>query len=235
MIVLGIVAIAATMAISAVAGNRPRTRVVAAISDIRVELLKARTQAMKTRKYQKLCFWNDATPFDASSQGLMLVLECRVVGSAGCVQERDVCQGTAAAPTFKTNTVDGSSDACDSDFWCVKDGVHFGRDAMSTIAGVNIPGRASEHISINRFWTGSPLVGPATPAAAILETTFDSAARVNELRSTVGALSGAIELSNWDQCLSSTNAVVPPGATCVNFQNRVRATYNFGGAVRIQE
>jgi prepilin-type N-terminal cleavage/methylation domain-containing protein len=235
MIVLAIIAIAASLAFAAASGSRPRTRLVAATSEIRVQLLKARTQAMKTRKYSKLCFWNDATPFDATSAGLMLSLECRAVGSSGCVQERDVCQGTAGAPTFKANTVDATSNVCDSDFWCVTGGVSYGATTTTTIAGVSIEGKGSDQVSINRFWTGSPLAAGAQGTAAILETTFDSAARVNELRSTTSALNAAIELTNNDQCLNSASVPVAAGGSCVNFQNRIRASYTFGGAVRIQE
>lgn len=241
MIVLAIIGIAAALALSAVGGNRPRTRLVASTSDIRVQLLKARTQAMKTQKYVKLCFWNDPTPFDASSAGLMILLECRLPGPAGCAQERDVCQGTAASPTFKASTVDPTSaidpatGTCDGDFWCVKDGVNFGAAGTTTVAGIPIEGRASEHVSINRFWTGSPLVAGAEGTAAILETTFDSAARVNELRSTLAALSASVELTNYDQCMDVAGSPVSPGGSCVSFQNRIRANYIFGGAVRLQE
>lgn len=241
MIVLAIIGISAAMAIAAVAGNKPRTRLVASISDIRVELLRTRTQAMKTQKYVKLCFWNDPTPFDDTSAGLMLLLECRTAGSAGCAQQNNVCQGTAASPSFAATTVDPSSTidpatgTCDAEFWCVKSGTNFGAIDTTTIAGVAIEGRGAEHVSINRFWTGSPAVPGTEGTAAILETTFDSAAKVNQLRTTTGALSGAVELTNFDQCVNAAGSPTSPGAGCVNFLNRIRASYSFGGAVRIQE
>ena len=204
---------------------------------------------MKTRKYVKLCFWNDTTPFDGTSAGLMLVLECRVPGGPGCAQENNVCQGTAASPTFKASTVDPSSAidpdtfTCDSDFWCLRGGVDFGATTTTTLMGVPIEGRGSDHVSINRFWTGTPLVAGAQGTAAILETTFDSAARVNDLRSgagagatrTLAAISGSVEMTNYDLCVNASGNLVNPGVGCVNFQNRIRTTYTFGGAVRIQE
>jgi len=241
MIVLAIISISAALAIGAMAGNQPRTRLVAAISDVRIEMLRARTEAMKSQKYAKLCFWNDATPFDANPAGLMVRLECRVAGGAGCVQERDVCQGSAAAPTFKANTVDPNSNVvnaagvCLANFWCLKSGVSFGATAPFTLSGMPIEARGSEKVSINRFWTGAVSAPGAQGTAAILETTFDSRASVNDLRSTATALSGAVEMTNSDQCLSATGSRVPAGGTCVNFQNRIRASYTFGGAVRIQE
>ena len=233
MVVLAIIAILATLAWGAVASQQPRQRLVTAISDIRIAMLTSRTAAVKAGKYEKLCYWNDGAPFDDSPQGLMLRFECRALGTGGCAQENNVCQGSAASPTFKSGAVDSTKECTGTQPWCLRSGIDFGSPLGRTIGGIDIEGRGRDNVIINRFFLAAT---PGTEGtAAILEQTFSPSATVNEARTTTGGASGAVEVTNLDQCLTTTGSPTKPGAGCAMFKNRIRASYTLGAAVRIVE
>ena len=221
MVVLAIIGIVAAMAFSISVGNRPRTRLVAHSSEHRLQLLKTRTEAVKTAKNQKICIFRDQDPAVLPAEGRLVRFECGTPGIAGCtsaVTGIPICLNAPADQTLPARADQWTAaavDCADSTLWClVQDDMDLG-----------LPPKLSDKVSINRF-----LLSDLTDSGRdSIEITYLPTGLVDSLRSTPGMTSGSIELTNHDMCLPSTT-------DCSDgFLNRMRVQYAAGGTTRVTE
>ena len=222
MIVLAIIAILATLAISTNIGNRPLVRLNTASGDIRLGLLRARTVAARTDRNVKVCLFRDTSPMALPAAGRMVVFSCNTRGVAGC-PGAVICNNVIAPGTWTGTTDTGTTLApCLSE----ADGGTANRWCQDTTMGIDLGAadRVDEKVSISRFRDAT---GADTTRNG-MEITFAPTGFIDTGRtSTQPGISGRIELVNRELCTTAC-------ATLADFTNTPLVEYTAGGGARIK-
>ena len=224
MLVLAIIAIMATIAWSTTIGNRPKSRLTSNTSEVRLQLLKARTAAVRTGRNHKVCIFRDDSAMTLPAKGRMVVFSCNSTGLAGC-PGGPICQGTTpdTGAVQWTGTLDSAPCPVTANptQWCVEPTT--GNSAL----GINLgsTAKAPENVSISRFLTyANP---PADSGLDGIEITYIPSGFIDRARSTPSLTSGSIELVNRDLCAGSCS-------TFADFTAAMRVEYTSGGGARLR-
>lgn len=217
-VVLGIVAILATIGLSTAIGNRPKIRLTAASSEVRLALLKARTTAVRTTRNVKVCVFRDGDPMTlpAANNGRLVVFSCNTPGRAGCFGTT-ICTNAAAATGVQWS---GTTDLGTTLVPCP--GATANRWCEEPLLGLELGAapRNEEQVSISRFLTTSN----TDTTRDSIELTYTSAGSIDPQRSSNA--SARIELVNRELCTGSC-------ASLADFTATPFIEYSVGGSSRM--
>ena len=214
MLVLAIISILTAIAFGVYAGGIPDARLREADTSVQQTLIQARAEAVRKHRYQKVCFFADPLPFDATPLGVVRRYECATDGTAGC-PAATICSATADATTAAPVTA--ANLTCAAGTWCLLSNatVDFSSLYYSRYKTV--------------IWGFDKVQNSSAPNATVLTTlelTYSPTGTLNAGRSSGSYTAGTILVSDLDFCKPSA----PPSCTSTKFKT---INYALGGTVRM--
>ena len=218
LVVMAIMGLLAILALSTVQGQLPKSRLNSTMGDVKMIMVRSRTDAVRNRRLQKVCMFADDDPTDAVDRGRILTFVCEVTGNGGCASTT-ICNNVDATSgaLFTAGDVDvgGSASACmaftTQDKWCLLENLD-----------LSVGGRALDDVSIDGFETFANV----DSGRSGVEITYNIQGAVSLGRSTPGMTTGKVVFSNYNLCDPGYSG----GTFSCTSNIRLRFAYTAGGA-----
>ena len=195
-------------------GGIPDARLREANSSVQQTLIQARADAVRKHRYEKVCYFSDPLPFDATPLGVVRRYECGADGTAGCPAATICVAGsdaTTATPVLAANLT------CAAGTWCAL--------SSQTVDFSSLYYTRYKTV----VWGFNNVQNATAPNATILKTlelTYSPTGTINAGRSTATYTAGTILVSDLDFCRPSA----PPSCTTTKYKT---INYALGGTVRM--